>query len=104
LVLAGLPCPVPQHPVETRDGVLHPDLVWPEYRVALEYDGAYHGEPNRLDLDRRRLNRLVTQGWIVLHATRQHLGREFDTLVNQVWAALRSRGWNPAATSGKLSP
>jgi hypothetical protein len=103
LVLAGLPRPVPQHPVATRDGVLHPDLVWPEYLVALEYEGAYHDEPNRLELDRRRLNLLVAQGWIVLHATRQHLGRDFDRLVHQTRTALESRGWRPT-TSGKSLP
>jgi hypothetical protein len=93
LILRGLPPPVPQHPVTVRSGrVLHPDLAWPEYQVALEYEGARHAEPDRLHLDRYRLNALVDAGWLVLHATSRHLGAGFPGLVADVRRALRSRG------------
>jgi hypothetical protein len=94
LILAGLPRPVPQLPVPVRGGlVLHPDLAWEDYRVALEYEGEHHAGHDQLEHDRARLNRLVSAGWIVLHATRRHLGRDFPELLRQVEAALRSRGW-----------
>jgi hypothetical protein len=93
LVLHGLPPPVPQYPVPVRSGrVLHPDLAWPRHRVALEYDGAYHAEPDRLHLDRQRLNALTDAGWLVLHATSRHLAAGFGGLVQEVRQALRSRG------------
>jgi hypothetical protein len=94
LVLAGVPRPVCQYEVVLPSGVLlHPDLAWPEFKVALEYDGAYHAEPGRLHLDRRRLNQLATAGWIVLHATSLRLRTDFGGIVREVRAALMSRGW-----------
>ncbi|HEV7965329.1 MAG TPA: hypothetical protein VGP57_22475 [Actinoplanes sp.] len=95
LVRAGLPRPEPQYPVSLPGGLtLHPDLAWPAFRVALEYDGAYHADPAHLELDRRRLNLLVGAGWVVLHATRSHLGAGFAQLAREVGAALRSAGWD----------
>lgn len=95
LVLAGLPRPEPQHPVALANGsVYHPDLPWPEYRVAAEYDGEWHGAPDQLHRDRRRLNQLVAAGWIMLHATKQHLTPQgFAGFARQARAALRTRGW-----------
>jgi hypothetical protein len=94
LIQADFPRPEPQLPVPVRGGlVLHPDLAWEHYRVALEYDGEYHAGAEQLEHDRSRLNLLVSQGWIVLYATRRHLGGDFPELCRQVEAALRSRGW-----------
>jgi very-short-patch-repair endonuclease len=93
LVLAGLPKPVSQHVIE-KDGQFmgRVDLAWPDLRVAIEYDGTWHADPEQLDLDRARLNRLVTtDGWIILHATRRHLREEFDRFVAEVRSALRSQ-------------
>jgi hypothetical protein len=95
-VLAGLPRPVSQHPIRLPSGlVLHPDLAWPEYMVAVEYDGMWHGEPDRLHNDRRRLNQLVGAGWLVLHVTSRRLQRDFAGVLAEVRAALVSRGWLP---------
>lgn len=94
LVLAGLPRPTPQHPVMLPDGsVYHPDLPWPKYQVAVEYDGQWHADHDQLHRDRRRLNRLVAAGWIILHVTSQRLHREFPGIVREAKDALRSRGW-----------
>lgn len=94
LVLAGLPRPVPQYPVPLASGAaVHPDLAWPEFKVAVEYDGHWHGEPDQLHRDRRRLNQLAAEGWIVLHVTSQRLQRDFAGVVREVRAALASRGW-----------
>lgn len=93
LVLAGLPRPVAQCPVRLPGGVYHPDLAWPEFQVAIEYDGVWHATPEQLHRDRRRLNRLVSAGWIVLHATSARVHRELPGLVRETRGALRSRGW-----------
>ncbi|MER7460952.1 hypothetical protein [Micromonospora sp. NPDC126480] len=96
LVLAGLPRPVTQHPVRLPSGlVLHPDLAWPDYRVAVEYDGHWHHDQDRLHLDRQRLNQLVAAGWLVLHVTSRRLHREFPKVAAEVRAALAARGWRP---------
>ena len=94
LVLAGLPRPVAQHPVRLASGlVLHPDLAWPEFRVAIEYDGRWHADDEQLHRDRQRLNQLVGAGWLVLHVTSRRLRHDFPSLVREVQAALARRGW-----------
>ncbi|MBL6278618.1 hypothetical protein JMF97_20885 [Micromonospora fiedleri] len=95
LILAGLPRPVTQHPVLLATGrILHPDLSWPEYRVAVEYDGHWHSDPDQIHLDRQRLNLLVTAGWRVLHVTSRRLHRDFPGLVREVRTALAAAGWH----------
>ena len=95
LALAGL-VTVPQYTVRDRDGrfVARVDLAFPEHRVAVEYDGAWHGAPGQLTRDRRRLNTLVAAGWTVLHVTAADL-RQPEEIVARV-AALLAR-----ATSGE---
>ncbi|MEK8109078.1 hypothetical protein NKG94_38615 [Micromonospora sp. M12] len=94
LLLGGLPRPAVQHPMRLPSGVvLHPDLAWPKYRVAVEYDGQWHSDPEQLHRDRRRLNLLVGAGWLVLHVTSRRLHGEFPALLGEVRAALVSRGW-----------
>jgi hypothetical protein len=60
----GLPRPVCQH--EITDGevfVARVDVAWPQWRVALEYDGrATHG-PRRWEHDHAREERASTLGW-----------------------------------------
>ncbi|TDC78058.1 hypothetical protein E1193_21420 [Micromonospora sp. KC606] len=94
LVLAGLPRPVTQLPVHLPSGlILHPDLAWPEFRVAVEYDGAWHADPDQLHRDRRRLNQFAGAGWFVLHVTGRRLREDFPAVVREVRAALSERGW-----------
>ncbi|MDG4806560.1 DUF559 domain-containing protein [Micromonospora sp. WMMD1120] len=94
LVLGGLPRPVTQHPIRLPNGtVVHPDLAWPEFRVAVEYDGQWHSDPEQLHRDRRRLNMLVSAGWLVLHVTSRRLYGEFPAVLHEVRNALVSRGW-----------
>ena len=70
LCLAGL-TPEPQYVVRDADGhfVARVDLASRGHRVAVDYDGAWHGQAGQLARDRRRLNALVAAGWTVLHVT-----------------------------------
>ncbi|WP_212839979.1 endonuclease domain-containing protein [Catellatospora sp. IY07-71] len=95
LVRNGVPRPELQFPVPVAGRVLHPDLAWPEFRVAVEYDGEWHDAPDQFHLDRRRLNLLVGEGWIVLHVTSRRLRTDFPALVREIKSALRTRGWRP---------
>ncbi|WP_406078092.1 DUF559 domain-containing protein [Micromonospora sp. NBC_00858] len=99
LVLGGLPRPVAQHPIRLSGGlVLHPDLAWPEFRVAVEYDGRWHADPEQLHRDRQRLNLLVGAGWLVLHVTSRRLQNDFPAVLAEVRSALISRGWRRRST------
>ncbi|WP_433229541.1 hypothetical protein ACQP2H_28755 [Micromonospora sp. CA-248260] len=94
LVLAGLPRPVAQHPVRLPSGlVLHPDLAWPEFGVAVEYDGHWHTDPDQMHRDRRRLNQLIAAGWVVLHVTSRRLRDDFPAVLREVRDVLAQRGW-----------
>jgi hypothetical protein len=94
-VLAGLPRPEAQFPVPVRGRVLHPDLAWPRFRVAVEYDGEWHDNPNQFHFDRQRLNLLVAEGWIVLHVTSRRMRADLPGLLTEIRQALHSRGWRP---------
>lgn len=66
----GLPEPVAQYEIRYRgDFVARVDFAWPEHKVALEYDGAWHGGKEQFARDRRRLNRLQEAGWRVVFVT-----------------------------------
>nr|WP_239523486.1 hypothetical protein [Geodermatophilus normandii] len=88
LVRSGLPAPVAQHVV--RHGsrfVARVDFAWPDCRLALEYDGTWHGEREQFARDRERLNRLLAAGWRVVFVTARDLYRPQE-LVARVAANL----------------
>ena len=89
VVDGGLPVPVAQH-VVVHDGrfVARVDLAWPDRRVAVEYDGAWHAEPGQFARDRRRLNRLQAAGWTVVFVTAADL-RDPVRLLATIRAALQ---------------
>ncbi|MEV4825300.1 hypothetical protein [Micromonospora sp. NPDC049274] len=92
LVLAGLPRPQTQWVVaEQGRFVARLDLAWPQFKVAVEYDGLWHDDPEQFHRDRRRLNRLLGGDWIVLHVTGKRLREDFDGFLAEVRAALRAR-------------
>jgi hypothetical protein len=71
---AGLPTPVAQYRVRDADGfVARLDFAYPDLKLAIEYDGMWHGERSAFLDDRRRLNRLVAAGWLILHVTADDL-------------------------------
>ena len=77
----GLPAPTAQYRV--RHGgreVARVDFAWPELRVAVEYDGAWHAEPGQFAKDRQRLNRLQAAGWTVVFVTAADMHRPEQVL------------------------
>jgi very-short-patch-repair endonuclease len=76
-----LPTPVAQYVVRHRGHeVARVDFAWPELRIAVEYDGAWHAEPGQFAKDRRRLNRLQAAGWTVVFVTAADLHRPAQLL------------------------
>ncbi|MBX7268025.1 hypothetical protein KIF24_19625 [Micromonospora sp. Llam7] len=92
IVLAGVPQPVTQFVLQ-RDGrfIARVDLAWPELRIAVEYDGLWHDDPEQFHRDRRRLNRLLGEDWIVLHVTAQRLRQDFNGFLAELRQAIRTR-------------
>ena len=91
LALAGLHT-VPQFTVRDATGAFagRVDLAFPAHRVAVEYDGAWHGAAGQLGRDRRRLNRLAAAGWVVFHVTARDL-YDVEALVAALRALLADR-------------
>ena len=85
---SGLPAPIAQYRVFDRDGfVARVDFAWPERRLALEYDGLWHGGAGQFIRDRERLNRLREAGWQVVFVTAADL-RDPDRLLVRIATAL----------------
>lgn len=91
LVLAGLD-PVSQHWIEDADGrIARTDLAFPEWKVAVEYDGQWRdGELWALNRDRERLNRVHAAGWDVVFVTAALLANP-RKMIALVCAALDAR-------------
>ena len=69
LIDAGLPRPQTQIPVLGADGipVAYLDLGWPEWLVAVEYDGDHHRIDRRqFTKDIQRMEMLEEMGWVVI--------------------------------------
>jgi G:T-mismatch repair DNA endonuclease (very short patch repair protein) len=88
---SGLPTPVAQYSVRV-DGrfVARVDFAWPEHRLAVEYEGVWHGERQQVARDRQRLNRLTAAGWRVVFVTAADL-RDPARLLARIAAALAPR-------------
>jgi len=102
VVAAGFPQPVVQHPVCDLDGspVWRLDMVWPDLRIALEYDG-YEAHLGRAVEDQARDEDLHRRGWVVVHARAADL-RNPGRVLDELTAAFRRRGgtvgkWRAAA-------
>ena len=69
-----------------------PDFAWPDLRVAVFCDGyAYHGDPETLDLDARKRNRLQLLGWLVLTFWGRTVCKDAGQCAAVVQRALRAR-------------
>ncbi|WP_170977839.1 DUF559 domain-containing protein [Blastococcus sp. CCUG 61487] len=86
LVMAGLQ-PVLQYEIETHEGLVHVDLAFPEARLAVEYEGAYHFEEDQIVRDDARYARLRRAGWTVIRLSAADL-RDLDAVVARIRAAL----------------
>lgn len=86
---SDLPRPVAQFNVRDAGGFIgRVDFAWPDRKVAVEYEGAWHGEsPQQVDADRGRLNRLTEAGWTVVFVTAADMRRP-QRVVARIAAAL----------------
>lgn len=91
IVEAGLPEPI-VHPLVVIDGVeWHPDLAYPELRIAIEYEGDGHRDERQWHVDIDRYARFEAAGWIIVRVTRDHMARRGAHFVERVRAARARR-------------
>ena len=89
-VRAGLPAPVPQFVVLEKGEFLgRVDLAWPEQRLIVEYEGAYHFDGMQIRRDDERYRRLVAAGWRVIRLSAADL-RDMPGIVARIEAGLRT--------------
>jgi hypothetical protein len=95
LTRCGLPEPAINAAVLSARGefIAMPDLQWPEFRVALEYQGDHHREKGQFRRDVSRLERLIDADWLVVQVTAAELFGDPRVIVERVARRLRSRGW-----------
>lgn len=96
IVRAGLPEPLVNEPVTGPNGEFlgFGDLVYPEWKVVVEYDGGYHFDNDKqIHRDIDRLARFTAAGWTVIRIHKYHLATP-SVIVSRVAEALRAAGWS----------
>lgn len=93
---SDLPEPELEVPVHDRWGreVAHADLGYARWKLALEYEGRQHADPEQFDSDIDRYSLMAADGWLVLRFAKRHLQGPW-TVVDRTRRALLSRGWRP---------
>jgi very-short-patch-repair endonuclease len=91
---AGLPEPELNHVVWSDVGapVLWPDAAYPQWQIALQYEGAHHNGEEQYLRDIRRADVAARFGWLEVRLSRLDLAGEHPSAVRKVRAALESRG------------
>lgn len=92
---AGLPPPEVNVPVFDEEGQIGRfDLVYPEWKVIVEYDGDQHRTDDRqYDRDMVRLERATLATWAVMRVRKFQLFGEPRGTARRIEAALRRGGW-----------
>jgi hypothetical protein len=92
----GLPEPCLNLPTELRTGVVRqPDLGHPEYRVAVEYEGDGHTEPEQIIRGIAREEDFSGAGWALVRLSKRHMANGARSAAAKARAALLDRGWTP---------
>lgn len=71
IVRARFPPPESQHPIYNEYGVLIgiADFAWAELKIAVEYEGRYHSDPEQIRKDIARIEEMIEMGWLVIRVT-----------------------------------
>ncbi|MEU7831130.1 hypothetical protein [Nonomuraea sp. NPDC049129] len=99
LVDGGLPRPTTQVRVSLSDDrFAYLDLGWPEFQVAVEYDGQRHHTSAADQLrDEQRRAELRALGWRVIVVRRDVIPGQTADLLHQAADTLIQQGWQPGA-------
>ncbi|CDP85197.1 MULTISPECIES: hypothetical protein [Mycolicibacterium] len=93
VIRAGYPRPQTQYRVYNEYGALigDVDLAWPELKIALEYEGRHHTDPEQLRKDIQRVDAMVETGWIVIRVTSREGAANALGRIAKAWASRASR-------------
>ena len=93
---AGLPEPELNMPALLNDGVVRqPDLAYPQFLVAVEYDGDGHSDTGQIVRDIAREEDFARAGWTLVRLSKRHMANDARSAVAKVRTALINRGWSP---------
>ena len=96
LANGGLPDAELNMPVVLVTGIVRrPDISYPEYRVAVEYDGEGHSDAAQVLRDISRDEDFAAGDWILVRIARTHMENDARAAVRKVRLALLARGWRP---------
>lgn len=92
LMRSGLPEPLLNPPVRVGARVLHPDILYPAWRVPIEYEGDQHRtDARRWRDDIRRGECFADGGWRVVRVTKDDVLKEPEQLLARVCRTLAKR-------------
>ncbi|HJV99300.1 MAG TPA: hypothetical protein VJ617_09430 [Arthrobacter sp.] len=92
----GLPEPVLSHVVLDHTGgeLAWPDIAFPDFKVAVNYDGRHHLQERQRESDIRRDESIAAVGWISVTITAGHVRTwGYDGCAHRVMDALARAGW-----------
>ena len=92
LTRSGLPEPRLNPAIRIGDQTLHPDLLYPQWRVAIEYEGEQHRTDERQwrhDIWRREV--FEDAGWRQIRVTKDDILKEPEALLARVARILAKR-------------
>lgn len=92
----GLPEPVLAYEVLDPTGweLAWPDIAYPEFRVAVNYDGRHHLDPRQRESDIRRDESIAAIGWTSVTITASQVRNQgFDGCAHRILDALVRAGW-----------
>jgi hypothetical protein len=94
MVLAGLPEPRVNYPILRFDGTeeYRLDLAYPEVKLAIEYDGRWHDDPQQRALDEARRGELVRRGWYFIVLVAADVFEQPDATLARLHQVLRQHG------------
>ncbi|QAY60022.1 hypothetical protein ET475_08480 [Microbacterium protaetiae] len=93
LIDGGLPEPVLDHDVFDDLGAFLAcvDMAYPQWKIAIEYEGTHHNDDGQWQSDIDRYARLEAAGWLVIRVTRAMLFASPHKLVARVRDAIGRR-------------
>lgn len=92
----GLPAPTLRYVVRDGTGreLAWPDVAFPDFKVAVNYDGRHHLEERQRESDIRRDEAIAAIGWASVTVTAGHVRqRGFDGCAHRVLDSLVRAGW-----------
>jgi hypothetical protein len=91
---AGLPKPIAQYKImRGRRFVARVDYAYPDYKIALEYDGDHHRDKATFRFDMERQNELHVMGWTVLRFNADDVLQRPEHTATLIRTVLTKAGW-----------